>query len=128
MVLVTRRASPVTGLVKHLFLNFPSGLFDPATGLNLVEVRLIVGVKTYPAEDFFALNDRLLAIPLQCPVVKGDTISLEVRNRDAVNPHTIQAYVLIEEITKEESSEKLSEKSSEQPSEKSSEKESGEAG
>jgi hypothetical protein len=87
--------SPVTGIIDQILIHFPpgvNGLVDVAIGHGSVWVA--PAITKVQSESYIALNAATPVFDTQEPVNKDEQLWLIVRNRDAVNPHTITAVLV----------------------------------
>ena len=93
-VTVTKRFG-FAGKITQVMFHFPPGCAAPVVG-PLVDVRLEKGKRFfYPRTGYIALDD---ATPVYQPNVdysKYEALDFTVRNRDAINPHTVSCAVVI---------------------------------
>jgi len=83
--------APFAGYIKQIGLHFPDGCNA------LVDVRVGHNVEQFcPREGYLALNDATPTYPFNVEVSDGDSIWVEMRNGDTVNPHNITVTVILE--------------------------------
>ena len=93
-ITVTRSYSQPGKITKVMF-HFPPGCAAPIIG-PLVDVRLEKDRKPfYPLQGFIALDDATPVYHTSVEYYAREPLTLTVRNRDGVNPHTITCTVVI---------------------------------
>lgn len=93
-ITVTRNYSQPGKITKVMF-HFPPGCAAPLVG-PLVDVRLEKDMKPfYPLQGFIALDDATPVYHTSVEYYAREPLTLIVRNRDGVNPHTITCTAVI---------------------------------
>lgn len=85
--------APFDGYIKQVTIHWPDGCNA------LVGVKVGHGTPQFcPRDGYLALNDATPTYPFNVKVKEGDTIWVEMRNTDGVNPHNITVTVSIEGV------------------------------
>ena len=93
-ITVTRNFSQPGKITKVMF-HFPPGCAAPAVG-PLVDMRLEKDMNPfYPMHGFLALDDATPVYHTSVGYYAREPLTLTIRNRDGVNPHTVTCTVVI---------------------------------
>ena len=84
------RSFHLAGKIKQVMFHFPPGC------VALVEVKLLKDEKPfYPSEGYLALDNATPVYPTDVAYREKEPLTVEILNRDAVNPHTPSVTVVI---------------------------------
>ena len=85
------RNCPWDATITSVTMHFPAGcnaLVDVAAGHS--------NIRVCPNEGFIALDDATPVMPVRETVRAGEELFVEIRNGDAINPHTISVIMTLE--------------------------------